>query len=45
MYRVTRLSKVKYRVTLVIEYLSWVDLDLESSPRLVGSCCSYLLPK
>ena len=32
MYRVTRLSKVKYRVTLVIEYLSWVDLDLESCP-------------
>ena len=31
---------VQYRVTLVVEYLCWVDLDLGSSPG-----CSYLLPK
>ena len=34
-----------YRVTLVVGYLGWVDLDLGSSPRLVGRYCSYLLPK
>ena len=34
-----------YRVTLVVEYLGWVDLDLGEFPRLVGSNCSYLLPK
>ena len=33
-----------YRVTLVVEYLGWVDLDL-GFPRLVGCYCSYLLPK
>ena len=25
--------------------LGWVDLDLGSSPPLVGRYCSYLLPK
>ena len=31
--------KIIYRVTLVVEYLGWVDLDLGSS------YCTYLLPK
>ena len=36
----------KYRVTLVDEYLGWVDLDLGSSPAPAGGrYCSYLLPK
>ena len=34
-----------YRVTLVVGYLGWVDLDLGSSRGLVGRYWSYLLPK
>ena len=34
-----------YRASHVLGDLGWVDLDLGSSPRLVGRYCSYLLPK
>ena len=37
--------KVSYRVGLVVWQLGFVDLDLRSSPWLVGHYCSYLLPK
>ena len=33
----------KYRVTMVVVHMGWVDSDLESSPA-GGSYCSYLLP-
>ena len=35
---------VRYRVILVVSELGCVDSD-EMFPRLVGSYCSYLLPK
>ena len=35
---------IDYRVTGGLR-LGWVDLDLGSSPPLVGRYCSYLLPK
>ena len=41
--KITLGREVFYRVTLVVEYLGWVDLDLGSSPRKVGRYCSYLL--
>ena len=34
----------QYRVTLVVEYLGWVRLDLESSPAGGQLYCSYLMP-
>ena len=32
----TRICKQLYRVTLVVEYLGWVDLDLGCSTILLG---------
>ena len=34
----------KYRVTMVVAHLGFVDSDLGSSPWLVGCYCNYLLP-
>ena len=34
-----------YRECHLLGNLGWVDLDLGSSPRLVGRYCSYLLPR
>ena len=31
-----RLMDERYRVTLVVEYLGWIDLDLGSSTILLG---------
>ena len=41
-------SAAQYRVTLVVEYLGWVDLDWESSPGwwtgyVVSYCPSWMV--